>query len=139
MQDGDLQEWNRPRYIIVIEGVLCDVAPITEKKRFRTEKTTGYHINWHEVPLKRAVYMKDRFPDNAMDLVTFIPGDFLDVACEFLHQVRIPYDTAGYQTWQQFTSTLKYQPDVLAVYDCDPGRLDHYGQKGIAVQRGMDF
>lgn len=139
MQDGDLQEWNRPRYVIVIEGVLCDVQPITEKKRLRSEKVTGYHINWHEVPLKRAVFMKERFPGNAMDLLTFIGEEFVDTAAEFLNDARIPYDTVSYQPWERFTSTLRFQHDLLAIYDSDPGRLDQYGQKGTAVQRGMDY
>lgn len=140
MQHGDLEEWSRPRYVIVIEGVLCDVVPIMSDKRFmRAEKVTGYHINWHEVPLKRAVFMKDKFPDNAMDLITFISPEFLDTAAEFLNEARIPYDTVRYQSMERFTATLRFQSDVTAIYDSDPGRLDQYGQKGIAVQRGMDF
>jgi hypothetical protein len=123
----------------VIEGVLCDPQPITHKRRLRTEKVTGYHINWHEVPIKRATFMKEHWPDNGMDLVTFISEEFLDDALHFLIEARFPYDSAAYTPFNKFTSVLRFQTDLLAIYDSDPGRLDQYGQKGFQVQRGMDF
>lgn len=139
MQHGDLDEWTRPRYLIVIEGVFCSATPITHKRRFRAEQTTGYHINWYEVPLKRAMFMKDHYPNNAMDLITFISEEFLDDALHFLIEARIPYDSAEYMTMQRFTSTLRFQQELMTIYDSDPGRLDQFGQKGHQVTRGMDF
>ena len=139
MQDGDLATGTRPRFIIVIEGVFCDVVTIEHKRRFRSPKQTGFYINWHEIPLKRATFMKERYPDNAMELVTFISEDFLDNALYFLIEARIPYDSASYMPLHKFTSVLRFQTDLLAIYDSDPGRLDQYGQKGLQVTRGMDF
>lgn len=141
MQDGDLELWTRPRYVVVLEGVLCAARPIEQKGRFRKSATriTGYHINWHEVPLKRLVYLKEQWPDTAQDIVTFISQEFLDDAIEFLDAARIQYDNVGYQSFNRFCATLRFQPDIKGIYDSDQGRLNQYGQLGVAVQRGFDF
>lgn len=139
MQHGDLALHIQSRAVIVIEGVLCQVTPIVEKKRFRDEKVTGYHINWHEVPLKRCIYMKEHWPDTAQDFVTFISSDFLDTALEFLDTAHIPYDAAMYATLEHYANLLRYQNDVIKVFDSDFDRLDRFGQKGVAVVRGYDF
>ena len=72
METGDLELWTRPRYIVVIEGVLCRVDPVTRPRRLRRPEVTGFNIQWYDVPLKRLLYMKDRWPNTAQDLVTFI-------------------------------------------------------------------
>ena len=139
MQDGDLEMWERPRYLIVIEGVLCSVEPVVKERRFRSDVTTGYNTQWYDVPLKRCLYLKDRWPDTAQDLVTFVSQDFCDQAADFLDAVGLPYDSIKYRTFVDFATTLRYQRDVQSVYDSDPARLDRYGQLGHAVARSEDF
>lgn len=139
MQDGDLASYNRPRTVIVIEGVLAQVTPITEKRRFRADRERGYHINWYDVPLKRCAYMKQHWPETAQDFVTFISEQFLDTALAFLSETHIPFDMAAFIPFNSFTQTLRYQDDVIRVFDSDPDRLDRYGQKGVAVVPGNDF
>jgi hypothetical protein len=34
---------------------------------------------------------------------------------------------------------MRFQTDLQAVYDSDIGRLNRYGQYGVAVNRGMDW
>jgi len=139
MQHGDLAVFVRPRAVVVVEGVLAQVQPITEKKRFRKERDRGYHISWNEIPLKRCVYLKDNWPETALDFVTFVSEDFLDTVVDFLNETRIPFDICHYQPFDRFTQSLRYQNDVMRVYDSDPTRLDQYGQKGVQVVRGNDF
>lgn len=139
MRQGDLELWNVPRWIVVLEGVLCSVTPIEKKKRLRGSRISGYHINWHDVPLKRLVYLKEHWPDTAMEIVTFISQDFLDQALDFLEQAQIPYDKASYMGFAQFCSLMRFQADLQKVYDSEPARLQRYGQYGVAVQRGFDF
>jgi hypothetical protein len=112
---------------------------VRRKKFFVAERVAGYHINWHEVPLKRCIDMKNRYPDNAMELVTFISEEFLEDAANFLNEARVPFDSMSYVPLERFLQTLRFQSDLLAIYDSDPGRLDRYGQKGHQVQRGHDF
>jgi hypothetical protein len=138
MQQGDLQLWTVPRWIVVLEGVLCNVVPITKKRKLREPAIVGYHINWHDTPLKRMVYLKEQWPENSLEIVTFIP-DFIDTALEFLDAAQIPYDKASYSRFDQFCSVMRFQPDLQKVYDSDVARLDRYGQYGVAVNRGMDF
>lgn len=139
MEKGDLELWNRPRYVIVVEGVLCRVDEVVEQRRFRGDRVTGYNASWYDVPLKRLMYMKDRWPETAQDLVTFVSESFMDQAAEFLDAVGMQYDTVRYTTFPMFTTTLRYQRDLQAVYDSDPARLDRYGQLGHAVVAGEDF
>lgn len=139
MEKGDLALWTRPRYVVVIEGVLCRVEPVVKSRRFRSDVTTGFNVQWYDVPLKRLLYMKDRWPDNAQDLVTFISQEFCDQAADFLDEAQIQYDAIRYREFHQFTSTLRYQPDIQTVYDSDPARLDHFGQLGHGVVPGEDI
>jgi hypothetical protein len=139
MQRGDLELWTRPRYVVVVEGVLCRVDPVVTERRFRGSKVTGYNASWYDVPLKRMLYMKDRWPDTAQDLVTFVSQDFADQAAEFLDEVGLQYDEIRYRSFSEFATLLRYQRDVQRVYDSDPTRLDQYGQLGHAVVPGEDI
>jgi len=139
MQDGDLELWTRPRYIVVIEGVLCRVEPVTRSRRLRRDEVTGYNVQWYDVPLKRLRYMKDRWGGTAQELVTFISPEFCDQAAEFLDDMGSQHDEIRYRKFSDFVSTLKYQPDIQSVYDSDPARLDRYGQLGHAVVPGEDL
>ena len=58
MQRGYLELWTRPRYIVVIEGVLCRVDPVVKERRFRGSVVTGYNASWYDVPIKRLLYLK---------------------------------------------------------------------------------
>jgi hypothetical protein len=140
MQDGDLELWTRPRYVVVIEGVLCRVEPVVRHHRWpRKPEVTGYNASWYDVPLKRLLYMKDRWPDTAQELVTFLSQEFCDQAAEFLDDMGMQYDEIRYRPFSDFASTLRYKPDIQAVYDSDPARLDRYGQMGHAVVPGEDL
>lgn len=141
MQQGDLELWTNPRWVVVLEGVLCNIVPIFKTSRFgskRASRISGYHINWHDTPLKRMVYLKGRWPENSLEIVTFIP-DLIDIALEFLDEAQIPYDKASFSRFDQFCSMLRFQTDLQKVYDSDVDRLNRYGQYGVAVNRGMDF
>jgi len=140
MQNGDLATHFREELIVILEGVLCQVTVNEEpKRRFRRQQPATYHINWHELPLKRMVTIKERWPDYELNVVTFISPRLADEAAEFLDLIDAPYDSISYQGMGSFTGSLRYRPHVRAVYDCDPQRLDNYGQLGRAVVRGEDF
>lgn len=139
MEKGDLALWTRPRYVVVIEGVLCHVDPVLSDSRWRRHKVVGHNVQWYDVPIKRLLYMKDRWPNTAQDLVTFIDGPFLEQAVSFLDDVGLQYDSATHEKLDQFSQLLRYKQDVQAVYDSDPTRLDGYGQMGRAVLPGEDF
>jgi hypothetical protein len=139
MQNGDLELWTRPRYLVVIEGVLCRVEPVTRVRRWRAPAISGYNVQWYDVPLKRLMYMKDRWPETAQNLITFQSQEFCDQAAEFLDEAGLPYDEIQYRGFSSFITTLRYQRDLQAVYDSDPARLDRYGQLGHAVVAGEDL
>jgi hypothetical protein len=140
MQHGDLAVSTIPRMVVILEGVLASVSPI-ERTTFlrRRTKVTGYNIQWYDVPLKRCVYLKDRFPESALDLVTFVSPDLRDDAANFLDEVGIPFNSLTYSSFEGWVWALRFRPDIRAIYDSDPFRLHYYGQLGTAVLRGLDF
>lgn len=143
MQHGDLATQNLPRIILVLEGVLCDVLPIikTTPKRFlRPEKAevTGHYMAWHDLPLKRLIYMGG-WNNYAVEIVTFTSPEVADQAADYLDLAHVPYAAIRYARFEDFTQVLRYQADVVRVYDSDSDRLDQYGQIGASVLRGEDF
>jgi hypothetical protein len=142
MQGGDLEEWENPRIVIVIEGVLCRATPVTSessKWRLNRSRIVRYHYGWYDIPLKRMVVNKGRYPEIAHDVVTFLGDVFLDGALEFMNETQIPFDAAYALDYHYFCQRLRFQTDVRAVYDSDPARLDGYGQIGKAVVAGEDW
>lgn len=139
MQHGDLATWTRPRYVVVIEGVLCLALPIEERRRLRKPKVVGWNVQWYDVPLKRLCYLKQRWPNTAADLVTFQSPEFCDQAADYLDIAGVPYDTIRHIPFSLFVSTIRYQQDLQSIYDSHMDRLDQYGQLGHSVMPGEDF
>lgn len=140
MQNGDLSEWNRKRIVLVIEGVLCTrIARAGKAKRLRKAPILSYHIQWHELPLKRVVVIKHRWPEMGIDLVTFIDQEFADEAAEYMDALMIPYDSVKFVRFEAFATSLRFQSDIQAVYDVDPTRLARFGQLGVQTVPGSDF
>ena len=137
MQHGDLATSVQPRWIIVLEGVLALVVQEKDKKFFR--RTSTYHILWHEVPLKRMVSLKHRYPENQLEIVSFLGQGVIDQAGPYLDTIGVPYDTLRYYSIDDFCDMLRFNPDVRAVYDSDPENLHRFGQLGVSVMRGNDF
>jgi len=139
MQHGDLETWSRTRILVILEGVLATVTPITEKPGWgRRERVTGYDLEWHDVPLKRMIVMAGRF-DVAFDIVTFHDQDVADEAADYLTSIPIPYETIESANFKAFCSKLRFRIDVQQIIDSDPERLHHYGQLGRHVLTGGDF
>jgi hypothetical protein len=84
------------------------------------------------------VYLKSKWPDNSLEVITFIP-DVLDTMVEFLDEAQIPYDKASHADFHQFCNLMRFQNDLQVVYDSDYDRLQRYGQYGVSVVRGNDF
>lgn len=139
MQHGDLEAWERQRIIVVIEGVLCTVSEIEQRKRLRRTKTVGYNIHWYDLALKRLAVMKRRWPAVGHEYVSFISEEFVDQAGEYLDAIGLAYDSVAYHPFSQFCSVMKFHSDIQAVYDSAPERLAHYGQRGVGVHLGQDF
>jgi hypothetical protein len=139
MQHGDLETWTGHRIFVVLEGVLATVVPVVETHRWRKDEVTGWNLIWHDIPLKRIVYMTDRFPDLAFEIVTFLPQEVADLAAEWLNDIPIPYSAIEAVDYRQFCSRLKFRQDIQQIIDSDPERLHNYGQLGKQVVMGGDF
>jgi hypothetical protein len=141
MQYGDLAEFRTEALVIVLEGVLAlvvDEHQVVGRFRKRDE-VTGYSIIWHEIPLKRLVMISNLYPNYAIEVVTFRSDRVAELAATFLDNNRISISEVRYQGFEEFCTGLRFRPEVRAVYDSEPERLDRYGQHGVAVVRGEDF
>jgi hypothetical protein len=140
MQHGDLETWAGHRILLVLEGVLATVVPITAKQHRwgSSVKTIGYDLEWHDVPLKRMITMAGRF-DVAFDIVTFMSQDVADHAADYLQTIPIPYDSIESVNFKAFCDKLRFRVDVEQILDSDPERLQRYGQLGRQVMPGGDF
>jgi hypothetical protein len=139
MERGDLALSVRPKYVLVLEGVLAHITPIVVERKMRSDRHVGWNISWHDVPLRRLATMTRRFPDVNAEIVTFISEAMADTAGEYLDLINIGYSAIAYHPFEQFCQLLSFQEDLQAVYDSDPNRLDRYGQLGNAVIRGEDW
>ena len=139
MENGDLAVSVRPRIVVVLEGVLATVTQLTEHRRLRGDKVTGYNVEWYDTPLKRIAYLRRNWPQTGIDVVTFVADDVCDLAAEFFDRAMIPIDTTEYWRLDEFTSILPFQDDIAQILDSNEDRLDRYGQLGRAVLLGQDF
>lgn len=140
MQNGDLGVHLREELVVILEGVLATVTVTEEERKWgRKRKPVAFHINWHELPLKRLVTIGKRWPDYEVSIITFIDQALADEAAEFLDEAQIPYDSIRYQAFGAFTNTLRYRTRTRSIYDSDTHRLDQYGQLGTAVVKGEDW
>ena len=140
VERGDLSSWAIPRLVAVIEGVLVDVEEVTEKGRFGRTKVTGTNWTWLDVPLKALVQMKRRFPDTAIDLVTFLGDDSAERAASFLNKYGLDDFNEVYAAqFDEWCWSLQFRPEIVQVYDSDMERLQRFGQRGYAVVKVAAF
>jgi phage baseplate assembly protein gpV len=139
MERGDLAVSVRPHYVVVLEGVLAIISEVTQQRRLRSPRVTGFNIHWLDIPLRRLATNKRRFPDVGAEIVTFISEDVADQATMFLDTATIAYDSLQYQPFDTFCSLLHFRDGVQAVYDTDDDRINRYGQLGHRVLRGEDW
>lgn len=138
MEHGDLETGSRETIYVVIEGVLVEASVNTQHRLLRSSITTQ-HLTWLEVPLKRLIVTKGRYPHYEISLITFLDQDVADQAAWYLGLIGQPFDEVSAWDLNTFCSILPYQQYVRAVYDSDPERLDRYGQVGVSVVKGEDW
>ena len=101
MQHGDLATSTRHRLVVVLEGVIATVTPIIEEHRWRADKHLGWNYTWHEMPLKRMANIYRRYPDIAVEVLTFLSQDVADLAADFFNDTGIPFDEVSYHQFSQ--------------------------------------
>lgn len=139
MQFGDLAAYDKERLYIVLEGVLANIHTTEHKHGWKRAVHVINHVHWYEVPLKRLIVTKERYPHYELIVVTFLGNEIAEQAAAYLTAIGAPFDEMLSQDLDTFTSILPYQPKVRAVYDSDVERLAQYGQAGIAVIAGEDW
>lgn len=125
--------------MVVLEGVLATIEPITVERKLRSDKIVGYNINWVDLPMRRLATMQRQFPDVGAEIVTFHSQAMADVASDFLERADVSFDSLTYAPFETWVSLLPFQQNLQAVFDSDQSRLERYGQIGRSVTFGGDF
>jgi len=131
MEGNDLGVRETDQIIVVLEGVLTQ--PVLRKRLILSNQwTPATTWAWNMLGLKQAYRWTTQGID--VEVVTFLGEEVADDASDFLNNADvavggvIPYD------YNVFCSTLVLKTfRVLGVYDSDPDRINHYGQRGILV------
>lgn len=140
MQNGDLSEYDQPTVVFVLEGVLCDVTEVEETTgRIRKHRSVSYDLDWYELPLKRIVVLKNAYPDVSIEVVTFTSEAVAERAANHLERIRIPVNGVSYESFKDWTFSLRFRPEIQTIYDSDLERIHFFGQRGYAVSKGTDF
>lgn len=75
-----------------------------------------------------------------MDVVTFMGEDSAERASTFFGKYGIDDFNDVYSAdFKEWCWALSFRPEIVQVYDSDPERLHHYGQRGYAVVKGGAF
>jgi len=138
VQHGDLAVSDREKLFLVLEGVLANVHIAHHPRRFRRSYDVN-HVHWYEIPLKRMIVTKERYPQYELNVITFLGDELAEQAAAYLDIAGAPYDEIKAWEFDTFCTVLPVLRRVRAVYDSDPERLDHYGQAGVAVVAGNDW
>jgi cell wall assembly regulator SMI1 len=139
MQHGDLETWTRTRLVLILEGLLATVTPRIEHRRLLPDRPVGWDLTWHPMPLKRMSYYAMRYPEVAMEIITFTADDVADEAAEYLNAIPLDYAMCEYRAFPAWISLLPLQTGITQVLDSAPERLDRYGQLGRQVILGGDW
>ncbi len=139
MQGGDLETWVRTRIVLILEGLLATVTQRVERRRLLPDKPLGWDLEWHSVPLKRMSFYANRFPEVAIEIVTFTAPEVADEAAEYLNSIPLDYALCEWRDFNSFRNLLPLQQGVQQVLDSAPDRLDRYGQLGRQVVLGGDW
>lgn len=125
--------------VVILEGVLVDVDEVVTKGRFGRTKVSGFNWSWLDIPLKNMVSIKRRFPETSMDVVTFMSEEAADNAANFFGRYGIGVNDVYYAKFEEWCWALSFRPEIVVVYDSDPERLHHYGQRGYSVVKGQPW
>jgi hypothetical protein len=139
MERGDLSAWAVQRMVIVLEGVLVDFDEQVAKGRFGRTKTVARNMVWLDLPLKQAANIKRRYPDIALDIVTFLGEDVAELAAGFFDRNGIDFNEVYAADFDEWCWALSFKPEITTIYDSEMERLMRYGQKGVAVTKGRPF
>ena len=140
MQNGDLEEHRPDVLVVVLEGVLCLVSHDVEPAKFlRKERVVGVSIQWMDLPIKRLITLSNQYPNYEIQVITFEDEAMATRATVFLDQIGFPFPQVQYFPFDDFLTTLRYQPMIRGVYDSSEARLDQYGQVGVGVPFGLDW
>ena len=140
MQNGDLAEHHPDVIVVVLEGVLALVSQDVETSKYlHREKVVGVSVQWMDLPIKRLVTLATRYANYEIQVITFLDEAMATRATIFLDQIGFPFPQVQYFPFEDFVTTLRYQPMIHGVYDSNEARLEQYGQVGISVPFGVDW
>lgn len=138
VQNGDLSNQVAPRIIIVFDGAVGwipedkkkDFARLVSKNRWHDAFESCLRVN--ETMFRKILDLAWRKNVN-IHMVTWM-GDEAATEIENLMEM-VPVRGCFSSTPEILARMLPYNPDVVAIYDPDPGHVFTYGSTGVLLEK----
>ena len=127
-----------PRVVLVFEnalGYLPDAArPRWRKLSRRGKWDDAARLFELDVLMMRQVARLTHLSSMSVDVVTYCgPADFARALSDRFDEENLPVRRVFSSTAERMARTTSYEPDIVAVYDANPGHAMVYGRKGTVL------
>lgn len=136
MQGGNLSNATVPRIVLVFENALGFLADDKRADWYRLVKRGRWQDAAHlwdlnDLMLRKIVDLTIRH-SVSIDVVTYCgPQEFVDELTRIFDGEDLPVRRVTCSTPERMARRLSFAPDIVAVYDANPGHQLVYGPKGV--------
>ena len=139
IKGNDLSNAPVPRICIVFEnalGYLPDSArPQWRKLARRGKWDDAARLFELDALMMRQVARLTHLSSMSIDVVTYCgPADFAAALARRFDEENLPVRRVFSSTAERMARTTSYEPDIVAVYDANPGHAMAYGRKGVHLE-----
>jgi hypothetical protein len=138
VRNGDLSNAPVPRIVIVFENAL-GYLPDDRRAQWRKLSRKG---RWDDVArlfelnvlmLRQIAWLTHR-KGTSIDVVTYCgPSEFAAALSRRFDDENLPVRRVFASNPERMARTTSYEPDIMAVYDANPGHARVYGPKGVLL------
>jgi hypothetical protein len=139
MRNGDLSNAPVPRYVVVFENAL-GYLPDDRRGQWRKLSRRG---RWDDVArlfdldplMMRQIARLTHLHAVSIDVVTYCgPADFAAALSRRFDDENLPVRRVFASNPEKMARTTSYEPDIMVVYDANPGHARVYGPKGVLLK-----
>lgn len=136
MQGGNLSNSTIPRIVLVFENALGYLPEDSRANWFKLTKRGRWHDAAHlwvldDLMMTQIMYLTVKH-SLSIDVVTYCgPQEFVDELIRRFDDEALPVRRVTCSTPERMARRLSFAPDIVAVYDANPGHQMVYGPKGV--------
>ena len=139
MRGNDLGNTPVPRLVVVFENGI-GYLPDDRRDQWRELKAArdwdgmARLFELDQMMLRKITDLTYRF-SVSVDVVTYCgPEPFAEALARVLDRENVPVRIVFSSTPERMARRTSYEPDIVAVYDANPGHVLAYGRKGVRLE-----